>query len=114
MDAVRIEHLFADALGVERGKRGDVNDADYVRSGQAKYLVKALNKALKNLKKRAEKMPKSDSMKIWVDSAIGDMGIEADHINKFKDKISDSPACLSHWSLCAISLNLIDVILRRL
>ena len=44
MTAVNVEHAFAGALGISEGQRGDVNDADYVRSGKIRHLADALAK----------------------------------------------------------------------
>ena len=113
MDAVRIEHFFAHALGIELGKRGEVNDADYVRSGKPQYLAGALRKAQSRLKKRAESLDEADKMKMWIKQSIGDPEIVQDSIGKStKDEISGS-ACLQLWSLPAISVNLIDSYLRE-
>jgi hypothetical protein len=112
MDAVRVEHFYAEALGIEIGKRGDVNDADGIRLGEPQYLVEALDKALVRLKKRAAKLPDSDGMKIWVENSIGDLGVAMLFIDKSKDKIS-GPACLQEWYLSAISLHLIAMYLGQ-
>jgi hypothetical protein len=113
MDAVRIEHFLAHALGIEVGKRGEVNDADYVRSGEPKYLVRALEKVLPRLKKRAGRLDDSDKMKMWIEHSIGDLSMTADSILKASDRneISAS-ACFQLWSLSATSVNLIDSYLR--
>ena len=113
MDALRVENLFADALGIQRGKRGDVNDADAIRVVKAKYLVKALDKALSCLKKRAESLPDSDEIKIWIERSIGDLGTVQDSIDRVQAKVDDHPACFQLWSLSAISLSLIDKCLRE-
>jgi hypothetical protein len=91
MDAVRIEHFFAHALGIEEGKRGEVNDADYVRSGEPKYLVRALDEALPRLRKRAESLPESGHMKMWIDHSVGDMQIVQESISRLaaSDGISE-------------------------
>jgi len=107
MDAVHIEHIYARALGIQAGKRGDVNDADGIRSGKPEYLVEALDKALTRLKKRAAKLPASDVMKMWIEHSIGDLGVVSLSINKRKAEIS-GVACLQEWSLSATSLSLID------
>ncbi len=44
MDAVRVEHALAGILGVKMGKRGEVNDADAIRSAEAKYFIAAVIK----------------------------------------------------------------------
>jgi len=112
MDAVQVEHIFASALGIEIGKRGDVNDADLIRSGEAKYLIESLNKALGRLKKRAQSLQESDGMKMWLDHSIGDLQIVQDRIDNKQAEISH-PACFHLWCLSAISLNLIVAYLRE-
>jgi hypothetical protein len=113
MDAVDVEHLFADALGIGRGKRGDVNDADAIRVVRARNLVKALDKALTRLKKRAESLSESDKMKFWIERSIADLGMVQDSIDKAQAKVDDHPACFQLWCLSAVSLSLIDKYLRQ-
>ena len=106
MDAVRAEHKFAYALGIEMGQRGDVNDADYIRSGKPEYLIKALDKVLGRLKQRAANLPSSDKLKVAIDNAIVDLQVVREFVEQIKDHIS-APACLQLWYLAAISLDLI-------
>jgi len=89
------------------GKRGEVNDADGIRLGKPEYLVKALDKALKCLRKRAAKLPAQDVMKMWIEHSIGDLGVVSLSINDRKAEISGI-SCLQAWSLSATSLSLID------
>lgn len=113
MDAVDVEHLFADALGIERGKRGDVNDADAIRVVKAKKLAKALDKTLTRLRKRAQSLPDSDKMKFWIEHSIGDLEMVRDSIDAGQAKIDDHPSCFQLWRLSAVSVNLIDKYLEQ-
>ncbi len=112
MDALRVEHIFARALGITTGKRGDVNDADYVRDGQPKYLVKALEKALGCLKKRAEAMQDSDTMKTGIVHSISDLELVQEGIERNPVEVSHF-ACWNLWCTSAVSLDLIDKCLRE-
>jgi hypothetical protein len=64
MVAVRVEHFFAHALGVEMSKRGESNDADYLRFHKREYLIRALDNALPRLRKCAQSLPESVKMKM--------------------------------------------------
>lgn len=110
MDAVRIEHLLAGALGVQVGQRGKSNDADAVRSGNPKYLVKAVEGALKNLKRRVERLQDDDS--ILRQARIGDLVMTIDSIKKREDEII-RPSCFYLWSVFAVALDMIDMELKE-
>ena len=112
MDAVQVERLFAGALGIEMGKRGDVNDADYVRSGDPKYLVAALDKALIRLKKRVEHLEGSGDMKMWIEHSIDDLQVVRSSLSKKAGEISHF-ACFHLWCLSVVALNLIVANLRE-
>ena len=109
MDAVRIEHLFAGPLGVRIGQRGKLNDADGVRTANPKYLVGAVEGALKNLKKRVEKLPDDDS--ILIRARIGDLAMTIESIGKEEGDIRGS-TCFYLWSLFAVSLDQIHMDLK--
>ena len=104
MDVVQIEYQFADALGIQRGKRGDVNDADAIRSAQSKYLVKAAKKALKSLRLRMNTMTPSDERQ-RIEFAIANLELVFETLNL--EKVDNTPGCLALWSTTAISLTLI-------
>jgi hypothetical protein len=109
MDAARIEHLFAWALGVRVGQRGKPNDADLVRSVEPKCLVKAVENAIKKPKKRAEKLPDDDS--ILIRMRIGDLAMTIGSINERMSDIKGS-TCFHLWSLFAVSLDQIHMDLK--
>jgi hypothetical protein len=106
MDAVRAEHLFAGPLEIEVGMRGDVNDADRIRSQKPELLAAALAKALKALNKRADKLPSSDRLENTVRHSIEELTEIKEFIERSKDHIS-GPACNQLWYLSAVCLNLI-------
>jgi hypothetical protein len=71
-----------------------------------KYLVEAVESAIKKLKKRAEKLPDDDS--ILIRARIGDLAMT---INSIKAKESDvkGSTCFHLWSLFAVSLDQIHM-----
>jgi hypothetical protein len=109
MDAVRIEHLFAGPLGIRMGQRGKSNDADGVRTANLKYLVQAVQSAIKKLKERAEKLPDDDS--ILIRARLGDLAMTIDSIKAQESDVKGS-TCFHFWSLFAVSLDQIHMDLK--
>jgi hypothetical protein len=109
MDAVRIEHLFAGPLGIKMAQRGKPNDADGVRTANPKYLIQAVESAIKKLKKRAEKLSDDDS--ILIRARIGDLAMTIDSIKAREIDVKGS-TCFHLWSLFAVSLDQIHMDLR--
>jgi len=112
MDVLPIEYHFADAMGIARGKRGEANDADGIRAADPKYLVKALDKAIVSLRKRAEKMKQNDKVRVFIDPAISDLEMQRDLIEKNKAALKGTPAVISLWWAHSMNVHLIDIILR--
>jgi hypothetical protein len=88
MDAVRIEHLFSGPLGVRMGERGKANDADIIRSADPKCLTRAVESALRKLKKRAEELSSDDS--ILIQPRIGDLAMTIDSVKVHANDIKGS------------------------
>ena len=57
MDAVHFEHRFAEVLGIEPGQRGEINDADRVRSCKPEDLAEVLSAAAAAFRQRLETYP---------------------------------------------------------
>jgi len=91
------------------GQRGKPNDADGVRTADPKYLIRAVEGAIKNLKKRAAKLPDDDS--ILVRARIGDLAMTIDSIKERESDIKGS-TCFHLWSLFAVSLDQIHMDLK--
>lgn len=112
MDAVRIEHLFSGPLGVQMGKRGEPNDADFVRSGEPEYLTTALDEALIALKRRVAALEESDDMKMWIQHSMGDLEMVSESVKGKPSEISHF-ACFQLWCFSATVLNLIHAYLIK-
>lgn len=110
LDAVSVEHQFADLLGISG--RGGPSDADAVRSGNPRYLAEALSKALPRLKKRADKLPTSDGMHVWVEKAIRDADGMRERLEKGGSEI-DKSGCFLLWVTCANLLNFVSMYLGQ-
>jgi len=109
MKAVNVEHAFAGALGISEGQRNDVNDADYVRSGKPRHLAEALAKTLPHLRKRADLLSESAPMKRWIEVSLSDLEDEYRAIlHPASETDISGTACAQLWSLCAISIRLIE------
>lgn len=114
MRAVHIEHSFAHALGIPEGQRNDVNDADYVRSGKPSHLADALGRVLPRLKRRAEALSESTQMKLWIENSLGDLeGAHSSVAHPTAAAEISQSACFELWSLCAVSVRLIDTYLTE-
>jgi hypothetical protein len=100
-DAVSIEHRFGDVYGATG--RGHEADADAVRVGKPEYLVKAIDRATRALRKRIEALPDNDQTKIWVEDSIESVENVRDTLKAHKK--DDYPMFLL-WDLSASLLHL--------
>ena len=110
MDSQEIENLLAGPLGVQMGKRGDVNDSDAVRRHDPKLLVKALTKILPLLAKRAEGMKESES-KAWIENSLRDFDDMKDKLTERNYEVKGLALFLL-WGACATALNGIHLQLK--
>jgi hypothetical protein len=119
MDAVQIEHKFGYIWGA-RG-RGHEADADAVRSGEPKYLAKALTKACKVLSKRFEGLPENDPLHPWIEDVLETANeraeqLKTEKLQDAKEAMKNGGKILNHafplWEAYADSLHLVHVYLK--
>lgn len=106
MNAVDMEHALAGPLGIRTGLRGDVNDADFIRANDKKYLVKALTKILPKLSKRADKLEESP-FKAWIQGSIDDLDEMKDALKKAATADAKGPCLYYLWMATATALSAI-------
>ena len=113
MDSTAIDHLLSGPLGIRMGLRGEVNDADSIRSGDPKCLVDLLKKAVPILEKRVKKMPESAGhVSVFQEHALRDMDSIRESLEQRPDEFSHLSVFLL-WAACANSLNMVHVSLKE-
>jgi hypothetical protein len=110
MDSLDIENLLAGPLGIRMGKRGDVNDADFVRANDPKLLAKALTKILARLEKRAEKMKESET-KAWIEKELEDLSSINDVLKEQRSEVK-GVALFLLWGTSATALGSVHLQLK--
>jgi hypothetical protein len=110
MDSLEIENLLAGPLGVQMGKRGDVNDSDAVRRNDPKLLAKALTKILPLLANRADGMKESET-KAWMEKSLRDFDDIKDKLKERNYEVKGLAVFLL-WGVCATALNWIHLQLK--
>ena len=92
------------------GDRGNVNDADKVRSGKVEYLKKAVSKACGVLQKRLVDVS-NEATKKELEIAIE--GLMSTYETLPSEGLDKTPACLALWSSAAVTMRLIAKTLEQ-
>ena len=110
MDAVRIEHDFAYALGIELGLRGKANDADGVRASKVEYLKRAVSEACTALRVRLSTV---DDQVLNQELGFAIEALEETYCSLEPAGIDKTPACLALWSAAALSMRLMAKVIDQ-